>query len=159
MPNARFIRSVCTRVLDLLLHGVIRTRGRLWLASQPKQAMWMESAGGGLRVNSAGKWLAAMTAGELTDIDAERRVFAELIWDEQYGDRHTAMTISTCGASAAEIRDGLDGALLTHDELSSPQDWIHYDDPFGDWHEDPCAARAEDAEDTPAHHTQDGDHR
>jgi hypothetical protein len=62
-----------------------------------------------------------------------------------------------CGASAAEIRDGLDGALLTQDELSSPQDWIHYDDPFGDWHEDPCAALAENAEDTPAHHTQDGD--
>ncbi|HUO40270.1 MAG TPA: GTP-binding protein, partial [Mycobacterium sp.] len=33
--------------LDLLLEGVIRTRGRLWLASQPDQAMWLESAGGG----------------------------------------------------------------------------------------------------------------
>ena len=143
--------------LDLLLEGVIRTRGRLWLASQPEQAMWMESAGGGLRVGSAGKWLAAMTTSELTDIDAERRVFAELMWDEQYGDRHTAMTILMCGASAVEIRDGLDGALLTHDELSSPPDWIHYDDPFGDWHEDPCAALAEDAEDAPAHHAQDGD--
>ena len=32
--------------LDLLLEGVIRTRGRLWLASQPEQAMWLESAGG-----------------------------------------------------------------------------------------------------------------
>jgi G3E family GTPase len=143
--------------LDLLLEGVIRTRGRLWLASQHEHAMWLESAGGGLRVSSAGKWLAALTGPELAHVDVERRIFAELMWDEQHGDRHTAMTVLMCGASAAEIRDGLDGALLTDDELASPQDWIGYDDPFGDWHEDPCGAMAEGAEDTPAHHAQDGD--
>jgi G3E family GTPase len=143
--------------LDLLLEGVIRTRGRLWLASQHEHAMWLESAGGGLRVSSAGKWLAALTGPELAHVDVERRIFAELMWDEQHGDRHTAMTVLMCGASAAEIRDGLDGALLTDDELASPQDWIGYDDPFGDWHEDPCGAMAEGAEDTPAHRAQDGD--
>jgi G3E family GTPase len=143
--------------LDLLLEGVIRTRGRLWLASQPDQAMWLESAGAGLRVSSAGKWLAALTDAELADIDTERRAFAELRWDEQHGDRHTAMTILMCGAQAAEIRDGLDSALLTDEEFRSPRDWIHYDDPFGDWHEDPCAAVAGDAEDTSAHHIQDGE--
>ena len=119
--------------------------------------MWLESAGGGLRVSSAGKWLAALTGPELADVDAERRVFAELIWDDQYGDRHTAMTVLVYGAHAAEILDALDGALLTDKEVRIPQDWIRYDDPFGDWHEDPCAAPANDAEDTPAHHTQDGD--
>jgi G3E family GTPase len=143
--------------LDLLLEGVIRTRGRLWLASQHEHAMWLESAGGGWRVSSAGKWLAALTEPELAQVGAERRIFAELMWDEQHGDRHTAMTVLMCGASAAEIRDGLDGALLTDDELASPQDWIGYDDPFGDWHEDPCGAMAEGAEDTPAHRAQDGD--
>lgn len=143
--------------LDLLLEGVIRTRGRLWLASQHEQAMRLESAGGGLRVSAAGKWLAALTGSELAQVDAERRMFAELTWDEHHGDRHTAMTILTCGASAAEIRDGLEGALLTDDELAAPQDWIGYDDPFGDWHEDPCEALAEDSEEAPAHHSQGGD--
>jgi G3E family GTPase len=143
--------------LDLLLEGVIRTRGRLWLASQPDQAMWLESAGGGLRVSSAGKWLTALTGPELADVDTERRAFAELMWDERHGDRHTAMTILMCGAHSTEIRDGLDSALLTDEEFRSPQDWIHYDDPFGAWHEDPCAALAGDAEETPAHHIQDGD--
>jgi G3E family GTPase len=145
--------------LDLLLQGVIRTRGRLWLACQPEQAMWLESAGGGLRVSSAGKWLAALTASELAGVDMERRAFAELSWDDQHGDRHTAMTILVCGADAAEILDALYGALLTDDEFRLPQDWIHYDDPFGDWHEDPCAALAEAAEDTPSHHAPDGDRR
>jgi G3E family GTPase len=143
--------------LDLLLEGVIRTRGRLWLASQPDQAMWLESAGGGLRVSSAGKWLAALTGPELADIEAERRVFAELTWDDRHGDRHTAMTVLVYSAHPAVILDALNGALLTDDELRTPQDWIGYDDPFGDWHEDPCDALAQDAEDAPIHHAQDGD--
>ena len=143
--------------LDVLLDGVIRTRGRLWLASQSDQAMWLESAGGGLQVSSAGKWLAALTGPELADIDAERRAFAELTWDDQYGDRHTAMTVLVYSAHPAEIVDGLQGALLTADEFRLPQDWIHYDDPFGDWHEDPCEAPAEDGENATVHHVQDGD--
>jgi G3E family GTPase len=143
--------------VDLLLDGVIRTRGRLWLANQPDHAMWLESAGGGLRVSSAGKWLAALTPSEVACLDAERRAFAELAWDDRHGDRHTAMTVLVCGARPAEILDGLRGALLTDDEYRCPEDWIHYDDAFGDWHRDPCTALSEAVEDTPAHHAQDGD--
>ena len=143
--------------LDLLLDGVIRTRGRLWLASRPEHAMWLESAGAGLRVSSAGKWLAALTGAERDGIDAERRAFADLRWDQQHGDRHTAMTILVCGADAAEILDGLSGALLTDDEYRSPQDWVHYADPFGDWHEEPCNAVGGSAEDVTARQTTDGD--
>ncbi|MEY8018403.1 ribosome hibernation factor-recruiting GTPase MRF [Mycobacterium servetii] len=142
--------------VDLLLEGVIRTRGRVWLANRPEHAMWLESAGGGMRVSSAGKWLAALTGPQLAAIDAERRAFAELAWDDRYGDRHTAMTILVCGASATDILDALHGALLTDDELCSPQDWGHYDDPFGDWHEDPCGDLAEAAEDNLSH-VRDGD--
>lgn len=143
--------------LDLLLDGVIRTRGRLWLASQPDRAMWLESAGAGLRVTSAGKWLAVLNDIELNGIDAERRAFAELSWDERHGDRHTAMVILVCGASSAEILDALSGALLTDEEMWRPRDWICYEDPFGDWHEEPCADRAEAADNAVRHTQQDGD--
>ncbi len=143
--------------LDLLLDGVIRTRGRLWLASQPEQAMWLESAGAGLRVSSAGKWLAALKGPELDNIDAQRRTFAELGWDDLYGDRHTAMVILVCGAKPADILDALHVALLTDDEFASPHEWIHYDDPFGDWHEEPCEDLAA-ATDNPAQYRQDPDH-
>lgn len=145
--------------LDLLLEGVIRSRGRVWLSSRPDEAMWLESAGAGLRVGSAGKWVAAMTNVERAAIDPERHAFAELRWDDLYGDRHTAMTILVCGASATEIVDALNSALLTDDELGSPQDWPHYDDPFGDWHEDPCEGLADNAEDAVAQRAQDGDRR
>jgi G3E family GTPase len=144
--------------LDLLLDGVIRTRGRLWLASQPDHALWLESAGGGLQVGSAGRWLAALSGPELDGVDAERRVFAELVWDERHGDRHTAMTILVCGGQAAEILDALNGALLTDDEFRSPHEWIHYDDPFGDWHEEPWAPGAEVADENAiANRRQEGD--
>lgn len=124
--------------IDLLLDGVIRTRGRLWLATQDQQAMWLESAGGGLRVSAAGKWLAAMDSAEARQTDLERRAFADLMWDYRFGDRHTAMTVLVCGAESAEVLDALRGALLTDDEMASPAGWEEFSDPFGEWHEDPC---------------------
>lgn len=124
--------------IDLLLDGVIRTRGRLWLATQDQQAMWLESAGGGLRVSAAGKWLAAMDSAEARQTDLERRAFADLMWDYRFGDRHIAMTVLICGAESAEVLDALRGALLTDDEMASPASWEEFSDPFGEWHEDPC---------------------
>ncbi len=50
--------------IDDLLDGVVRVRGRAWLASQPDAVVWIESAGGGLGVGNAGRWLAAMTDSE-----------------------------------------------------------------------------------------------
>ncbi len=124
--------------VDLLLTGVVRTRGRLWLASRPDQVMWLESAGGGLRVAGAGKWLAAMTTHEAANVVADRRLFAELQWEYRFGDRHTAMTVLICGGQPPDILDALHGALLTDAEMAQPREWGGYRDPFGDWHEDPC---------------------
>ena len=120
--------------VDLLLDGVVRSRGRIWLASQPDRVMWLESAGAGLRVSEAGKWLAAMTTREVAYVGPERRAMADLMWDDRHGDRHTSMTVLACGADAAGIADALENALLTDCEMERPQDWRRYDDPFGDWH-------------------------
>ena len=145
--------------VDLLLDGVIRTRGRLWLANRDDQVMWLESAGGGLRVASAGKWLAAMTASEVAYVDPDRRAFADLMWEHRFGDRHTSMTILVCGADPVEIADALNGALLTDDEMARPHSWNRYDDPFGDWHEDPCYETPDMAGEFSAHRNSDGEAR
>jgi G3E family GTPase len=34
------------RAIDVLLSGVVRTRGRIWVATQPDVALWLNSAGG-----------------------------------------------------------------------------------------------------------------
>ncbi|MFV8049004.1 ribosome hibernation factor-recruiting GTPase MRF [Mycobacterium sp. 48b] len=124
--------------IDLLLDGVVRTRGRAWLANRPNDVMWVESAGGGMHFSNAGRWLAAMDASERAYADPERLAMAAIDWDDRFGDRHVSLTVLVCGARSDEIVDAMGGALLTDDELSRPGDWADYPDPFGDWHEDPC---------------------
>jgi G3E family GTPase len=132
---------------DLLLRGVVRTRGRIWLATQPAHVMWLQSAGGGLRIDGAGKWLAAVGPSELAYVDPERRAIANLMWSEDHGDRHTSMAILVCGADVDEITSALHGALLTDDEMGAPAEWIDYPDPLGEWHQDPCGDLADSAAD------------
>ncbi len=124
--------------IDHLLDGVIRTRGRMWLANRPDHVMWLESAGGGLRVSNAGRWIAAMTVSEAAYLDRERRALADLMWDNEFGDRHTAMTILVCGARPADVTAALNDALLTDEEFAAQDAWSGYPDPFGDWHQEPC---------------------
>ena len=134
--------------LDRLLDGVVRARGRLWLANRSEHAMYLESAGGGLRVSSAGKWLAAMTSSEVAYVDNERRALADLIWEHRFGDRHTSMTILVCGADPAEVLAPLHHALLTDAEMNHQNRWTEYDDPFGEWHTEPCREPSQMADET-----------
>ncbi|WP_029108304.1 GTP-binding protein [Mycobacterium sp. URHD0025] len=124
--------------VDLLLDGVVRTRGRAWLANRPADVMWIESAGGGMHFSNAGKWLAAMDSTERAYTDPERIAMAAIDWHHQFGDRHISLTVLVCGARPGEVIDALRGALLTDDELARPEQWADYPDPFGDWHEEPC---------------------
>ncbi|MCM6775157.1 GTP-binding protein [Nocardia sp. CDC159] len=128
--------------LDVLFDGVVTARGRIWLATQPDEVVWLESAGAGLRVGSAGRWLAAMDAEELASVDPDRRALAALHWDEHFGDRHISLVILTRDADADEIRHALHWALLDEAELmllrGAPELVAQWEDPFGDWHEDPC---------------------
>lgn len=129
--------------LDVLLDGVICARGRAWLATQADEVVWLESAGGGLRVGGAGRWLAAMSAEDYAAADPTRRAMAAIGWDERFGDRHTELVVLTCEADPDEIRTALHWALVDDDELRmverAPERVARWEDPFGDWHADPCA--------------------
>nr|WP_245905825.1 GTP-binding protein [Mycolicibacterium palauense] len=124
--------------IDKLLDGVVRIKGRAWLASQPDAVIWMDSAGGGLRVGHGGPWLVSLSSEEREQADADRVALASLRWHEDFGDREISLTALVCGADPDEITRVLSCALLTDDELSQPGAWADYDDPFGEWHEDPC---------------------
>ena len=141
--------------LDLLLDGVVCSRGRLWLATRPDRALWLESAGGGLRIGDAGPWLAAdpddsaLWAG----VSPERRVAAALRWDPVHGDRDVDVVVLTHRQPPATITAALEAALVTDEELAAGQQaWSRWPDPFGDWHEDPCEASTP-ADDEGAHAT------
>lgn len=126
--------------LDVLLDGVVRTRGRAWVASQPDVALWLESAGGSMGIGHAGPWLAAADGPEWEEVPAERRALASLRWDPRFGDRAQEVVIVAHRTAADEIESALNCALLTDDELAQGEPaWAHYPDPFGTWHQEPCA--------------------
>ncbi|WP_158885752.1 ribosome hibernation factor-recruiting GTPase MRF [Amycolatopsis anabasis] len=125
--------------IDVLLEGVVRTRGRAWVASQPDVAFWVESAGGGLGIGHAGPWLDSPGGPAWDEVSPERRTLASLRWDPVFGDRAQELVVVTDQATPEEIEAALRGTLLTDEELAAgPEAWRHYPDPFGDWHEEPC---------------------
>ncbi|MFD8497816.1 ribosome hibernation factor-recruiting GTPase MRF [Amycolatopsis sp. NPDC059657] len=131
--------------IDVLLDGVIRTRGRAWVASQPDVAFWIESAGGGLGIGHAGPWLAADDGPDWADVSPERRTLASLRWHPEHGDRAQEIVVVTDRATPDEVEAALTGALLTDEELAAgPPAWQCYPDPFGSWHEEPCEDTEED---------------
>ncbi|MDD7940406.1 GTP-binding protein [Actinomycetospora lutea] len=123
--------------VDVLLHGTIRARGRVWVASQPEHVLWLESAGGALQIGVAGTWLAA--GGSWADVDDERRAAAALRWDDRFGDREQQLVVLVHDADPAGIVEALDAALLTDAELARGQAaWRRFPDPFEHRHADPC---------------------
>jgi G3E family GTPase len=125
--------------IDALLDGVVRTRGRIWLATRPAAVLWLESAGGGLRIGEAGEWLAAGDAAAWAAADRERRALASLGWHPRFGDRSQDVVVLSHDADPAGIQAALAGALLTDAELAAGEAaWRTFPDPFGWWHTDPC---------------------
>ncbi|PKZ65144.1 GTPase [Gordonia terrae] len=125
--------------IDALLDGVVCARGRLWMATQPDEALWLESAGGGLRVAHGGPWLASMSDDELAEVSAERRALGALRWDETFGDRHTSLVVLVHSGEPADIEEALRNACLNEVEFAAGQQfWSTFDDPFGQFHADPC---------------------
>jgi len=146
--------------LDVLLEGVVCSRGRLWLATRSDRALWLESAGGGLQVGDAGPWLATLDEDPQlwAEVDPQRAAAAALRWDPLYGDRDSQLVVLTHRRSPTAITTALSGALLTDAELAGgPAAWAAMEDPFGDRHADPCeassSADADDRHDSDLHAT------
>jgi G3E family GTPase len=120
--------------LDALLDGVVRTRGRIWLASQPDAVLWLESAGGGLNLGRVGEWLAAGDPQTWPD-DPQRRAMAALRWHPYYGDRAQDLAILVHDGDAQQLLATVRAALLTDSELAAGwSSWPDLPDPFGAWH-------------------------
>ena len=125
--------------IDVLLDGVITARGRICLATRPQEVLVLESAGAGLRIGPAGPWLAALSPADQQAENPERLALAALRWHPRFGDRHCALVALVHHADPSDIERALQWALVTDDELRQQDSWQHWPDPFGDWHEDPCA--------------------
>nr|CTQ94849.1 Putative metal chaperone, involved in Zn homeostasis, GTPase of COG0523 family [Kibdelosporangium sp. MJ126-NF4] len=112
-----------------LLEGVVRVRGRFWIASQPDIALWFESAGGALRIGHGGPWLA--TVDDWSGECPQRTAKASLEWHPRFGDRAQELTIVAHQAIPDELTAALRAALLTDEELAEGEEaWRRYPDPL-----------------------------
>ncbi|MFC4942666.1 ribosome hibernation factor-recruiting GTPase MRF [Pseudonocardia sp. GCM10023141] len=142
--------------IDVLLDGVVRTRGRIWLATRPDAVLWLESAGGGLRVGHAGDWLAGAGDDAWEHVSPERRTIAALGWHPRFGDRSQDVVAITHDAEPEEIMRALHAALLTDAELATGEAaWALLEDPFGWWHTDPCETSTSTVGGPPDHRAAD----
>lgn len=134
--------------MDVLLDGVVRTRGRIWLATRPEGVLWLESAGDGLQLGHAGHWLAAgrrhRVGGSPRRAQGTGRTgLGSAVRRPRPGPRG-----DHAHADPDEIDAALRGALLTDAELSGGEDaWSRLPDPFG-W-EDAGAGGASAVSDSP----------
>ncbi|MEX5635710.1 GTP-binding protein [Parafrankia sp. FMc2] len=113
--------------LDVLLDGVVRTRGRLWVVSQPDRALWLESAGGGLTVGSLGSWLTAVS--DWSEAPPACRVTGSTSPDRRPGERAQEVVVITLAAPPEAIITALREALVTDEELELA-DELDFVDPF-----------------------------
>ncbi|MGK5520038.1 CobW family GTP-binding protein [Micromonospora sp. URMC 107] len=112
---------------------VVRSRGHLWLASQPETVVAWDFAGGGLGLGSLGRWLAALPDPYWDEASDDRRLAAALDWDPYYGDRHQHLVFVGLDLDPSALHRTLAGCLLTDAELADGEDaWRRLDDPFAD---------------------------
>ncbi|WP_422742037.1 CobW family GTP-binding protein [Micromonospora sp. WMMD754] len=118
-------------VLEEVNAEVVRSRGHVWLASQPDTVVAWDFAGGGLALGGLGRWLTALPDPYWDEVSDHRRLTAALDWDPYYGDRHQHLVLIGVDLDPAHLHRTLAGCLLTDAELADGEDgWRRYDDPF-----------------------------
>lgn len=118
-------------VLERVNGEVIRSRGHLWLASQPDAVIAWGFAGGGLALGPLGRWLAALPDPYWGEVSDHRRLAAAIDWDPYYGDRHQHLVFIGLDLDPAGLHRTLARCLLTDAELADGEEaWRGYADPF-----------------------------
>ena len=121
----RFLKS------ETAWHGVYRSKGVFWLANEMDVALSWSQAGGACRIEPSATWWAATPEADWPDDDAFRQDI-KADWDAVFGDRLQELVFIGIDMDEAAIRQALNVALLTNDELTQGQaTWATYDSPFG----------------------------
>ncbi|WP_246277891.1 CobW family GTP-binding protein [Phytohabitans rumicis] len=119
------------RALGRITAGVLRSRGHLWLATEPETVVAWESSGAGLSVGTLGPWLAALPDARWDEASDLRKLAAAMEWDPYYGDRHSHLVFIGLDLEAAELHRLLSACLLTDAELSAGEEhWRQWANPF-----------------------------
>jgi G3E family GTPase len=105
--------------------SVVRSKGSCWIATGADCSYTMGQAGPSVRMEAAGPWIASLPEFEQ---DAYRRNRSNLDWDEEWGDRRTALVFIGRGMDEDALIAALDDCLLTDDEMAAA--WGDFENPF-----------------------------
>ncbi len=127
--------------------GVLRAKGRFWLASRPSWVGHLSQAGALVRHEAGGFWWAAV-APEQWPVDAEWKRWRESIWDPVFGDRTQELVFIGVGIDAGRLRSQIDACLLTKREARQlrQEPTRRLPDPFPRWLRTPDAVTNDPAE-------------
>ncbi len=114
--------------------GVIRAKGRFWLANRPEWVGELSQAGALVRHGAVGFWWASAPKEHWPDHPEWRRNIAKS-WDPVYGDRHQEIVFIGTDMDEAAIRRWLDDCLVgdTSAKAMQPAAWKKLKDPFPAW--------------------------
>lgn len=122
------------RLLDLLesdvFDGVLRSKGFVWLASQPDLAGVWSQAGKVISLNYSGDWWSAVPHEEWPD-DPHLVASIEREFTGEWGDRRQELVIIGIDLEQEPITQALNDCLLTEAEMALGEAvWQNWDDPF-----------------------------
>lgn len=113
--------------------GVLRSKGRYWIASRPDFCGNWSQAGAVTRTELAGMWWIA-TPNEYWPEDEESFLHIKSRWQEPYGDRQQEIVIIGMQMNIEALIQAFDACLLSENELAlGMQAWKHLPDPFPVW--------------------------
>ncbi|NDJ79379.1 MAG: GTP-binding protein, partial [Chloroflexi bacterium] len=116
-----------------LFDPVLRSKGSVWIASRPEDAVLWSQAGDTLQFDLIGTWWADTPRDDWPD-DADELDEIEAMWDDSTGDRRQELVFIGLHMVHDPLLAALTDCLLTDEELAAgPEAWRTYDDPFPAW--------------------------
>lgn len=100
-------------------HGILRSKGFYWLASQPDDALVWSQAGKLTTLQKVGVWWASLPIKDRNQYPAfqanEEIIMSK--WDKHFGDRHIEIVLIGQDMPEEKIRKDLDSCLCSENEL------------------------------------------
>ncbi|MBD8624444.1 zinc metallochaperone GTPase ZigA [Pseudomonas sp. CFBP 13727] len=114
---------------------LLRSKGFFWLASKPQEAGSWSQAGGLMRYGFAGLWWRFVPQTQWPQ-DVESVAAIQQTWQADTGDCRQELVFIGQKMDFAALGHALDQCLLDDEELAQgAQAWVHWPDPFGEWHD------------------------
>lgn len=113
-------------------NGVVRSTGRIWLATRMIAPLEWNQAGVAATLSLGRRFWAAVPDSEWPSEEKDRERIMDG-WDNQYGDRETEIVFVGVEFDKERLQGLLDGCLLQDEEMVFTNMWENFDDPFVEW--------------------------